>query len=120
MPPPRVSQDRTRTSSTRSIATAMRLDRYFPEQRRRRHGPGHNKLAIVGAVLVVHLFLAAGWTAWTAFHEPEAAPKYVVRYFDIATFPTPTAAAAIAGDSAGTAAPAPAPIRYQVAPVRGN
>ncbi len=100
----------------------MRLDRYFPEQRRRRLGRFDNKLVIVGVVLGIHLFAAAGWTAWAALHEPEAAPKYVVRYFDIATFPTPAAAAAIAGDSAGaeSSAPVPAPIRYEVAPVRGN
>jgi hypothetical protein len=100
----------------------MRLDRYFPEQRRRRLGRFDNKLVIIGAVLGIHLFAAAGWTAWAAFHEPDDRPRYVVRYFDIATFPSPAAVAAIMGDTASaTPSPAePAPLRYQVPPVRGN
>jgi hypothetical protein len=98
----------------------MRLDRYFPEQRRRRLRRFDNKLLIIGAVVGIHLFAAAGWTAWAALHEPADPVKYVIRYFDIATFPTPAAAATISGDTAGAPSSAPAPIRYDVAPVRGN
>ena len=73
----------------------MRLDRYQPEARRRRDGAGRNTLLIVGIVLAIHLFAAAGWTAIVAIRERNAPPRLVVRFFDIATFPpAPTKLAA--------------------------
>ena len=74
----------------------MRLDRYLPEQRRRRAGPGRQKFAIFGLVLGVHLLAGAGLMAWTTIRERNAPPRLVIRYFDITTMPTANAAGAIA------------------------
>ena len=67
----------------------MRLDRYLPEQRRLRADSRKHKLFVVGIVVGIHLFLVAGWTAWSTIRERNAPPREVVRYFDIAEFPTP-------------------------------
>ena len=74
----------------------MRLDRYLPEQRRRRAGSGRQKFAIFGMVLGVHLLAGAGLMTWTTIRERNAPPRMVIRYFDITTLPTANAAGAIA------------------------
>lgn len=74
----------------------MRLDRYLPEQRRRRSGPGRQKFAIFGLVLGVHLLAGAGLVAWTTIRERNAPPRMVIRYFDITVMPTANTAGAIA------------------------
>jgi hypothetical protein len=91
----------------------MRLDRYLPEQRRLRADSRKQKLLVLGIVIGIHLFLAAGWTAFAAIRERNAPPREVIRFFDIAVFPAPPVAAPAAeGEEAGTAgnetgAPAP-------------
>ncbi|HET8654469.1 MAG TPA: hypothetical protein VFL93_02960 [Longimicrobiaceae bacterium] len=65
----------------------MRLDRYFPEQRRRRSDSRKQILVVVGIVVGVHLFLAAGWTAWTTIRKRSAPEREYVRYIDINSFP---------------------------------
>lgn len=72
----------------------MRLDRYLPEERRRREGRGTNWLLIVGVVLGLHLCVGVGWSAVVAFRERNAPPRYVVRFFDIGTYPTASSAPA--------------------------
>ena len=81
----------------------MRLDRYLPEQRRRRASSGRQKVAIFGMVLGVHLLAGASLMAWTTIRERNAPPRMVVRYFDITTMPAANAAGAI------TETPAPRP-----------
>lgn len=86
----------------------MRLDRYLPEQRRLRADSPKQKLLVVGIVLGIHLFLVAGWTAWSTIRERNAPPREVVRYFDIAVFPTPAVVAPSAkGEETGKAPAAP-------------
>jgi len=72
----------------------MRLDRYLPEQRRLRADTRKQKLLVVGIVIGLHLFLAAGWTAFAAIRERNAPPREVIRYFDISDFPAPPSVAA--------------------------
>jgi hypothetical protein len=67
----------------------MRLDRYLPEQQRLRADSRRQKLLVVGIVIGIHLFLAAGWTAFAAIRERNAPPREVIRYFDISDFPAP-------------------------------
>jgi hypothetical protein len=89
----------------------MRLDRYLPEQRRLRADSRRQKLLVVGIVIGIHLFLAAGWTAWATIRERNAPPREVVRYFDISIFPAPQAAAVppARSEEAGNTTGAPAP-----------
>jgi hypothetical protein len=90
----------------------MRLDRYLPEQRRLRADSRKQKLLVVGIVLGIHLFLVAGWTAWTAIRDRNAPPREVIRYFDIDAFPAPPVVAPPAkSNEPGTAPTAAAPKR---------
>jgi uncharacterized membrane protein len=86
----------------------MRLDRYLPEQRRLRADSRKQKLFVVGIVLGIHLFVVAGWTAWSTIRERNEPPREVIRFFDIAVFPAPPVVAPAAkGEEAGTAPAAP-------------
>jgi hypothetical protein len=86
----------------------MRLDRYLPEQRRLRADSRKQKLLVVGIVLGIHLFLVAGWTAWSTIRERNAPPREVVRFFDIDAFPaTPVVAPTTKGEEPGDAPAAP-------------
>jgi hypothetical protein len=84
----------------------MRLDRYLPEQRRLRADSRKQKLFVVGIVLGIHLFLVAGWTAWSTIRERNAPPREVVRFFNIDAFPAPPTVAPPASNEEIVKAPA--------------
>jgi hypothetical protein len=93
----------------------MRLDRYLPEQQRLRADSRRQKLLVVGIVIGIHLFLAAGWTAFAAIRERNAPPREVIRYFDISDFPAPLPVAPPAKAAEPEKAPA-APVRPSATP----
>jgi hypothetical protein len=85
----------------------MRLDRYFPEQRRRRSDSRKQILVIIGIVVGVHLFLAAGWTAWTTIRKRNAPEREYVQYLNISEFPAPSPDPVPPAPPSSTPPPAP-------------